>query len=86
MENKGFIKEIEINDVDRKSLQKLASNRDFQRLKNVVESFQQKRSYNLIAGNVDDKSLLSDELKEYRGAFKLWTKITNLIYKEDENN
>lgn len=72
--NSGFTKELTVTPEERTALKKLATLKEFQALKNIIESFQQKRAYNLIAGEYGEK-----ELQDYRGGFKLWAKVVDLV-------
>ena len=69
----------ELSESDYKLIGKLADNRSFSKLRDIIEGFQIKRSYNLITGTEREKGDAIDELKDYRGGMKLWKKVMDII-------
>ena len=83
--NFNDIKELEqLTEEDYKSIGKLADNKNFKKLREIIEGFQVKRSYNLINGIENNKGDSGDELKSYRGGAKLWRKVMDLIDNSEE--
>jgi len=91
----------ELTESDYKALVKLSGNKDFERFRGIVEDFQIKRSFNLIAGHVhyqnitQERELRGNELLKYSGAYDLWQKMCKLVdnskgslekLKEEEEN
>ena len=79
------LKELEeLSESDYKLVGKLADNKGFKRLREIIEGFQMKRSYNLIAGTEREKGDAIEELKDYRGGMKLWRKVMSIIDNSEE--
>lgn len=70
----GLVKELVLTPEERGALKKLAISPDFATLKNIIETFQQMRAYHLISGIVP-----ADSLADYKGGFKLWAKVVDLV-------
>jgi len=95
-----YKKERQLTASDYKAFRNLASDKNFQRFREIVEDFQVQRAFNLISGHVHhenivhEKKLRRNELLKYSGAFDLWKKVLDLVDNsadllgqlEEENN
>ena len=72
--------EQEFTKEDYQALRKLASNEEFQKLKEIVDTFKHKRAYNLLGGSEIEKGVVVDELYNYRGGYQLWRKVVEFVY------
>ena len=65
---------MEITPAERGALKKLAVSPEYATLKGIIETYQQKRAYNLIAGIAKN-----EDLPDFQGGFKLWAKVVDLV-------
>ena len=81
----------ELTESDYKHLMKLQGNRAFERFREIMEDFQMKRAYNLIASHISpdkeqhERRLRSNKLLKYSGAFELWRDGFALVDKAGES-
>ena len=77
-------KDFETNESEQATFLKLKSTRDWGVLKEVVERYILKLTYNLIVGTEADPGASSEELKAVRGFVRYWQKITKRVELELE--
>ena len=70
---------------DYKAFGRLSENKDFKRWVEEVNDFQLRRAQNLISGTETEKGNSEEELKSYRGGYKLWKKALELVEKSTES-
>ena len=81
----------ELTESDYKHLMKLQGNRAFERFREIMEDFQMRRAYNLIASHISpdreqhEKKLRSNKLLKYSGAFEIWRDGFTLVDKASES-
>lgn len=79
------VKTIKLEDGDRASLSALSRNRDFKRLKQIVEDYILQLTHNIAVGIVVSKEARYEEMDKLAGFAFFWKKVVDLVENEEHH-